>query len=150
VHRLGATVVAALAACGPAVSDGPPRPSAPMSALETSAVGCWLVAAPQLGGQAWHLRLDSVAWRTDSVVCLRGAVSIQASRHVGTRGFWLKSLRYPDSVEVTLGMVPGDAMMLRLAPGRGGLRGSAWGLEDVAPMESLIGPAELIPAPCAT
>jgi hypothetical protein len=89
-------------------------------------------------------------WHADSAVSLRRAVSIQASKHFGTRGFWLKSLRYPDSLEVTFGMVPGNAIMLRLAPETGGLRGSAWGLGDVAPMESLIGAAELIPASCAT
>lgn len=113
-------------------------------------MGCWLVTAPLLKGLAWHLRLDSSGWRADSVVSLRIARSMEASKRFGGGGFWHKSVRYPDSIEVTFGMAPPGGFMLRLAPGENGLRGSAWVVQDVDPMDVAIGVAELSPAPCAT
>ena len=151
LHRLHPLLLGVLAACGPAVSASPPPPPLRMSTLEATAAGCWLVTAPTVKGQTWHLHLDSAGWRADSAVSLRTATSIDAPKQFGGgRAFWMRSIRYPDSLEVNFGFVPGNAMMLRLAPGMGGLRGTAWGLEDVAPMQFLIGPAALAPAPCAT
>ena len=120
-----------------------------MSLAEAASVGCWLVTAPPLKGQAWHLRLDSAGWRADSVVSLRHAMSIEAGRQFGGGGLWHKSLRYADSIEVTFGMAPPGEFMLRLAPSGGGLGGSAWRVWDVGP-ESLVGSAALTPTTCAT
>ena len=119
-----------------------------MSVLEASGAGCWLVIAPALDHKTWHLRLDSAGWLADSGVSLRKATSPDAGQRLGGGGEWQRSPRYSDSIEVSFGAL--DAFMMRLAPAKTGLRGSAWNVGDIAPFESFVGPAQLIRSPCAT